>query len=1476
MTPEITIRHLNFSLIQFERRFGWSEMGGGMEGKEILSKLSSEDKFEINTAIDTLLKWMCSCAPVTEVFVSAMQHIVTQTKNPVVRQQTHRFLYNWLLTQLKQDSETAVEAIRVHFGVIQQVFVTGLTDVWSAVRKITSKKFVRICPLLNPIQIDRLFNEFQSKCLSPSTSWQAKEGSLLGLTGLLRCFEIRNLRMTPDAPRTPTAVSKVPGNYTNGKKNPFLLPIKNEKREGEENADGKKPVVINTLGLNRTKSEETAESAGNNADDTKSRHSPHLVRPGTPATPRENARLTPTIMLRKPTKKLPQRMADALPDLLYKMLAHPQLTIRRCAKKAFITLLSRCPFTLVASHIETLIQMLRCEYSVPAPSTSPPSQLNFTPSRNSPAAHTGRKAESARERKGHPPLPTRGRHTEGGASGSATTAAAQAGGKAVGRGSREQKHEMNLHTNSSVGSTPAALGSEMTIENPFEAEGILSLWHALVCLLPEAFVLARWHTLYQAFERYLGHHASTVRQVASSLVVEEEAALGIVWETIEGRLLALELLLEFLLANHAMAMSRPARARLSPLSHPYQVSSKLAVEKVTGSTGKWTPGKPGIIVINSSNRRAGSNGSKAAGTASTSVSSTKKRRKTFNWEAARELDERGGAGSAEAALGASCGATSAPALLKHAAGIGGDGGSESSANNTPKSNAETPEEKTPHTQKDNNLHDKAAAAIGRADSSSSSSQCSPQGSPGLVNSPRFFTPRAFYRQESVPVLVSSQRSSATGREGARLPTSSSHDSSSSNNNNSANTIEQPTELRSHGKWRGRLRINPQQSPNETQKRASTPPAFGLASDETASVLEYLAAGDRHFKALRGEGEGDTDRNGGRGINNYGTSSSSSSSSPFCHMGLAGDLNSSKVDSMLLRQQPGSLGIERFGVVLAHVLKQATAATFHLRWELRRMADQVLPLTIQALMVFDLGVLEKLWRSAFAPSAPAFHHCIASLSLKYALRTILEFQRSGVKPASHVPGTPGIPGGGIGRSSSSNAEHLAAPTSSTRGGDSSACLLRKRAIAGLVTRFHSAIPQAIEACLQLFFFEQLSEQRDSTAQDGEHDGYHLSQRRQQRQRERLRQGKSVSRRLETLAVEILVIALSAFGMRLPAKTRRRAFSAVTFHLMDVGKRRHTNGQRVERWLVSCVHGFLEGFCQRLSFFEMLQLAPVLLGYLERHDEQDIQLDLLKSLAHIFSRPTLILSFHKSQHSGVIKSNDKNSRDDGIGQGKMGGKAMPPPSSSSPCIFASSAASAQKGSKSMKDAAGDAPHSKQGKDEECGEEGESKLEAVCARAVPIVLRLFSKTEQVENVKNPCIICYFPVGAGYLQMFARSKAPSTPPRNGRAIWQTRNLNVTIPLHHQSNDIREGLLTPARGGSERTPPSEGYEIVGSPTAGRSSPQSSRGGLAFDSKGNVIKTRYHSTGVMIRRELSLAAAAVEVSPTMRSREEDGAEKGNR
>ncbi|EDQ92257.1 uncharacterized protein MONBRDRAFT_23233 [Monosiga brevicollis MX1] len=117
----------------------------------------------------------------------------------------------------------------------------------------------------------------------------------------------------------------------------------------------------------------------------------------------------------------------------------------------------------------------------------------------------------------------------------------------------------------------------------FEAEGLLDVCVTIIKQLPPGFLLPNWPAYFRTFKFYLGHPASTVRQacslvfkhiiardasnpIISKLVLQgltahwpvktavsavAEAPLpSLAWEAKEGRLLAYDLILRFLISNH--------------------------------------------------------------------------------------------------------------------------------------------------------------------------------------------------------------------------------------------------------------------------------------------------------------------------------------------------------------------------------------------------------------------------------------------------------------------------------------------------------------------------------------------------------------------------------------------------------------------------------------------------------------------------------------------------------------------------------------------------------------------------------------------------------------------------------------------------------------------------------------------------------------------------------------------------------------
>lgn len=70
----------------------------------------------------------------------------------------------------------------------EELVVVGLTDVWSATRSSVAAILSDLLPTFALAQLEALSDRLSDICLAADTSWQAKEGALLGMTAVVRLF----------------------------------------------------------------------------------------------------------------------------------------------------------------------------------------------------------------------------------------------------------------------------------------------------------------------------------------------------------------------------------------------------------------------------------------------------------------------------------------------------------------------------------------------------------------------------------------------------------------------------------------------------------------------------------------------------------------------------------------------------------------------------------------------------------------------------------------------------------------------------------------------------------------------------------------------------------------------------------------------------------------------------------------------------------------------------------------------------------------------------------------------------------------------------------------------------------------------------------------------------------------------------------------------------------------------------------------
>ncbi len=103
-----------------------------------------------------------------------------------MRQRCYLFALDWIKRQANADDFEARAADLE--DLIQKLIISGLTDVWSATRKVCAQRFKSIGQLLTLEQQAGLFRRLLDAWTDAQDAWKAKEGILLGLAAVIAQF----------------------------------------------------------------------------------------------------------------------------------------------------------------------------------------------------------------------------------------------------------------------------------------------------------------------------------------------------------------------------------------------------------------------------------------------------------------------------------------------------------------------------------------------------------------------------------------------------------------------------------------------------------------------------------------------------------------------------------------------------------------------------------------------------------------------------------------------------------------------------------------------------------------------------------------------------------------------------------------------------------------------------------------------------------------------------------------------------------------------------------------------------------------------------------------------------------------------------------------------------------------------------------------------------------------------------------------
>nr|XP_006825186.1 PREDICTED: uncharacterized protein LOC102802136 [Saccoglossus kowalevskii] len=184
-----------FTLYLFERRYGWSEALNdevkveyvhGL-GSQVTSLNTEEDvklKGRLNDLLDDFLKWYL-CQPLSQPLLESLKYTVTEANNlPVVRNQTMIHVMEWLKVNAHDTTR-----ISDNLDLIKDLMVTGITDIWSAIRNACVARLSPIIEHLKISQMKAFFDALSKICLNKESTWQSVEGAVKALNVIIRRFQ---------------------------------------------------------------------------------------------------------------------------------------------------------------------------------------------------------------------------------------------------------------------------------------------------------------------------------------------------------------------------------------------------------------------------------------------------------------------------------------------------------------------------------------------------------------------------------------------------------------------------------------------------------------------------------------------------------------------------------------------------------------------------------------------------------------------------------------------------------------------------------------------------------------------------------------------------------------------------------------------------------------------------------------------------------------------------------------------------------------------------------------------------------------------------------------------------------------------------------------------------------------------------------------------------------------------------------------
>ncbi|KAJ7369479.1 hypothetical protein OS493_038717 [Desmophyllum pertusum] len=279
---------------------------------------------------------------------------------PVVRNQTFVHIMDWLKLA---SSENGVNSNV--FPLVKDVIIAGIIDIWSAIRNTCVAKLSKFLELFTLPQVEEFYQSLVKMCLGKETSWQAKEGAVMCMTAIVCQFLWSGIASSgEDSTRSEgpqymlkqicRVAKQLQGRKTGRRKWTH--------KTGCRKLDAPKLDAQNWMhktGCTKLDAQNWMHKTGHTKLDAQNwTHKTGRTKTGCTKQGQLHSSINPHTFGLTALTALPDFIMSSVHSVLFSLLVHPQLSIREHTTKALSAILSRCHFEVALSSFQEVINRL--------------------------------------------------------------------------------------------------------------------------------------------------------------------------------------------------------------------------------------------------------------------------------------------------------------------------------------------------------------------------------------------------------------------------------------------------------------------------------------------------------------------------------------------------------------------------------------------------------------------------------------------------------------------------------------------------------------------------------------------------------------------------------------------------------------------------------------------------------------------------------------------------------------------------------------------------------------------------------------------------------------------------------------------------------------------------------------------------------------------------------------------------------------